>query len=397
MSDATTSPATVATPPVTAPDLNTFARLDGLGLTVTAQQVRPDKAVLFCAPTTADDRCPGCGHPGRRYDTVLRWFAHLPVGRKATWLQVQVPRYACVGCGKVWRHRLQAVARPRSKLTKAAAWWALSQVVLDHVPISGVAAVLGVSWDTAHTAVTELGQKLLIAHPARLEGVEAIGVDEHCWRHTRRGDKFVTVIIDLTPIRDGTGPARLLDMVEGRSKKAFKTWLEAQTQTFRDTVQIVAMDGFTGFKTAAAEAIPDATPVMDPFHAVALAGEKLDTCRQRTQRAQTGGRGRRDDPLYKARRTLRTGADLLTETQKTRLGTLFADDANIGRGHLADLPGHHRRLPDPRPGRRQEGPRHRHRPHRDWCPHRPGGTRPTRPNPQRPPRRHPRLVRQPRL
>ena len=42
-----------------------------------------------------------------------------------------------------------------------------------------------------------------------------IGVDEHCWRHTRRGDTYVTVIIDLTPIRDGTGPARLLDMVEG--------------------------------------------------------------------------------------------------------------------------------------------------------------------------------------
>jgi len=42
-----------------------------------------------------------------------------------------------------------------------------------------------------------------------------IGVDEHCWRHTGRGDKYVTVIIDLTPIRDGTGPARLLDMVEG--------------------------------------------------------------------------------------------------------------------------------------------------------------------------------------
>ena len=35
----------------------------------------------------------------------------------------------------------------------------------------------------------------------------------------------MTVIIDLTPVRDGTGPARLLDMVEGRSKQAFKTWL----------------------------------------------------------------------------------------------------------------------------------------------------------------------------
>ena len=46
-----------------------------------------------------------------------------------------------------------------------------------------------------------------------------------CGATTRRGDKYVTVIIDLTPIRDGTGPSRLLDMVEGRSKQAFKTWL----------------------------------------------------------------------------------------------------------------------------------------------------------------------------
>ena len=50
-----------------------------------------------------------------------------------------------------------------------------------------------------------------------------LGVDEHVWRHTRKGDKYVTVIIDLTGIRDGTGPARLLDMVQGRSKQAFKT------------------------------------------------------------------------------------------------------------------------------------------------------------------------------
>jgi transposase len=49
-----------------------------------------------------------------------------------------------------------------------------------------------------------------------------IGVDEHVWRHTRRGDKYVTVIVDLTPVREGTGPVRLLDMVEGRSKAAFK-------------------------------------------------------------------------------------------------------------------------------------------------------------------------------
>ncbi|MDH6222586.1 hypothetical protein M2283_009937 [Streptomyces pseudovenezuelae] len=64
-------------------------------------------------------------------------------------------------------------------------------------------------------------------------------MDEHAWRHTRRADKFVTVIIDLTPVRDGTGPSRLLDMIEGRSKQVLKTWLKAQTPAFRDRIEIV--------------------------------------------------------------------------------------------------------------------------------------------------------------
>lgn len=183
-----------------------------------------------------------------------------------------------------------------------------------------------ISWGTANTAVTEVGTTVLINHPGRLEGVEVIGVDEHCWRHTRRGDKYVTVIIDLTPIRVGTGPARLLDLVEGGSKKAFKTWLDRQSSEFRDRIEVVAMDGFTGFKTAAEEAVPDAVTVMDPFHVVALAADKLTQTRQRVQREQTGRRGRRNDPLYKARRTLRTRRTLLATRQHARLAALFSTD-----------------------------------------------------------------------
>ena len=65
---------------------------------------------------------------------------------------------------------------------------------------------------------------------------------------------------------------------------------------------------------------------MDPFHVVSLAASKLDECRRRIQRAITGRRGRAGDPLYRARRTLHTGADLLTDTQARRLEALFADD-----------------------------------------------------------------------
>ena len=58
------------------------------------------------------------------------------------------------------------------------------------------------------------------------------------------------------------------------------------------------MDGFTGFKTATAEELPDAVAVMDPFHVVRLAGDALDRCRRRVQQAIHGHRGRKDDPLY---------------------------------------------------------------------------------------------------
>src|SRR5215472_11128498 len=112
--------------------------------------------------------------------------------------------------------------------------------------------------DTASDAVLAEGRRVLINDPGRLNGVKVIGVDEHVWRHTRRGDKYVTVIIDLTPVRAGTGPARLLDMIPGRSKAAFKAWLTQRPQAWREAVEVVAMDGFTGFKTAAAEEIPAA-------------------------------------------------------------------------------------------------------------------------------------------
>ena len=63
------------------------------------------------------------------------------------------------------------------------------------------------------------------------------------------------------------------------------------------------MDGFTGFKTAAAEEVPDAVAVSGPFHVVRLAGNALDECRRRVQLDTCGHRGRKTDPLYASRRT----------------------------------------------------------------------------------------------
>ena len=109
-------------------------------------------------------------------------------------------------------------------------------------------------------------------------------------------------------------------------KKVLKTWLAQRDQAWREQVEVVAMDGFTGFNSAAGKELPKARAVMDPFHVVSLAAGKLDECRRRVQRAIAGRRGRAGDRLYRARRTLLTGAGLLTDAQAERLENLFADD-----------------------------------------------------------------------
>jgi len=311
------------------PDLTMFCRLDELGLVAVGQRLEPDRAVIECRVAEPDPWCWGCGSEVASRGTVTRHLAHEPFGHRPTTLLVRVRRYRCPGCGRGWREDTRLASEPRAKLSRGGLRWALAGLVVDHLSISRVAAGLGVAWHTANTAVLEEGRRVLIDDPTRFDGVAVIGVDEHVWRHTGLGDGYVTVIIDLTPARDGVGPSRLLDMIPGRSGPAFQAWLTARPQSWRDGVEVVAMDGFTGYKTAAAEAIPDAVAVMDPFHVVQLAGQALDTCRQRVQQRTMGHRGRKGDPLFQARRVLRCSRQFLTEKQAAHLETVFAIDEHV--------------------------------------------------------------------
>ncbi|WP_190264165.1 MULTISPECIES: ISL3 family transposase [Glutamicibacter] len=310
-------------------DLTKFCRLDELGLEAIGQRLEPGRAVLACRVVEPDDWCHRCGSQGTPRGTVIRRLAHEPLGWRPTSLHITVRRYRCDDCAHVWRQDTTAAAEPKAKLSRRALRWSLEALVMQHLTIARVAESLAVRWNTANDAVLAEGKRMLIDDPSRFDGVTAIGVDEHVWRHTRGGDKYVTVVIDLTPLRDGTGPARLLDMVEGRSKQVFKTWLAERDQAWRDGVEVVAMDGFTGFKTAAEEELPEATAVMDPFHVVRLAGDAVEKCRRRVQQQVLGHRGRKEDPLYKARRTLLTGADLLTDRQYSRIQDVFDGDEHV--------------------------------------------------------------------
>lgn len=65
--------------------------------------------------------------------------------------------------------------------------------------------------------------------------------------------------------------------------------------------------------------LPDATQVADPFHVVQLANRALDECRRRAQNDTLGHRGRKTDPLYRARRRLTIAKQRLSADQHDRL------------------------------------------------------------------------------
>ena len=310
---------------------DTICRTAEIGLTITDAADAGLFTAIDAAPVAVDDQCPGCKHPGVLRDHVTRQLVDLPVVGFPTRLHVRVPRFTCANdaCGRKIFQASLACADDGAKLTRRVTRWILQRLAIDRMSVSATAKALGVGWQLVNKIAVQACRNLVYDSGDHLADVRILGVDEHVWKHTRRpGDpsSMVTVLVDLTPLVDGRGPARLIDMRPGHSAEVLRSWLQQRSEAFRESVQVVTMDGFAGYATAVDHALPAATKVMDPFHVVHLAAEKLTGCRQRLQRETTGRRGRKDDPLYKHRRSLMTRTNYLTERQKQRLNLLWATD-----------------------------------------------------------------------
>ncbi len=197
-----------------------------LGVTIADAAVDGEITVVFCNLLDDGQRdCPGCGIEGRYRDTVIRTVTDVPVVGYPLRLRVRVPRYRCTTAGcerEVLAHNADRLARRGATTTRRCARYILRRLMIDRATIAAVARELGLSWDTVNTIAVDATQQIVAADTTRLDGVRVIGVDEHRWAHTRHSDGhgYLTVIIDLTPVLEGTGRARLLDLAPGRSAAA---------------------------------------------------------------------------------------------------------------------------------------------------------------------------------
>jgi len=306
--------------------------------------------------------CRGCGVAAILHGRRPVRVRDLPsAGRPVTLIWVKrVWRCAEPRCAtSTWTETSEAI-RARASLTERARAEACRRVGQDGHDVAAVAAEFGVGWHTVMRAVLDHGRPR-VDDPGRLAGVTAVGVDETAYlaatavSHT----EFVTGIVDLTGRPDR--PARLLDVVEGRSGTALSDWVSRQDQQWRDGITVAALDPFRGYATALRTHLPGAVRVLDAFHVTRLGLAALDEVRRRVQQDTLHRRGHKQDPLYRIRRLLRRAPETLSQHAWARLetGLLAGDPAGhvtqawmaahelrylYRRGH--DLPDARRRLHD---------------------------------------------------
>jgi transposase len=289
--------------------------LDGFVLLAVSQQGGELEQAV--ETTTVGEFCRGCGVQARLHNRRPTYVRDLPSGGRPVTL-VWVKRvWRCMepACpARTWTETSTAI-RPRASLTERARAEACRRVGQDGHSVAQVAAEFGVSWATVMAAVVEYGTPL-VDDPARLDDVEALGVDETAFlaANGRHHTEFVTGMVDVTG-------SRLLDVVQGRSGTVLAEWISAQSQAWRDAIRVAALDPFRGYATALRTSLPHATRVLDAFHVTRLGFAAVDDVRRRVQQESTGHRGRRHDPLYRIRRVLRRGHEHLTDIAWDRLLT----------------------------------------------------------------------------
>jgi transposase len=273
--------------------------------------VEMDGELWIVVETTADvTGCPECGSRARAKGRRVTVVRDLAVGGRPVRLAWRKRRWACPdpGCERGSWSETHPEIRSRAVLTERARRWAFDQVGRKGRTVASVASDLGVGWHTVMETVRRFGEPRVA--DLSLQGVAALGMDEHRWRHRPRG--WAIGFCDLD-----TG--RLVDIIEGRSGNGITRYLAAQPAAARSAVETVSVDPWRGYLGPVRRLLPRARVVVDHFHLIRLANQVVTEVRQRTQQEVCGHRGRQGDPLYGIRHLLLGGRERLSDQQRQRI------------------------------------------------------------------------------
>jgi transposase len=264
--------------------------------------------------------CPHCDYRTRaRYDTrpePTRW-RHLDFGRYRVELRAGLRRLRCPTHGVI----VEAVefARPGARFTRD--FDDLAAYLATKTDKTTICRFLRIDWDTVGRICDRVSTDGL--DPNRLSGLVEIGVDEISWK---KNHKYLTLVTNH----------RTKKIIWGKAGKSATTLDEFFTELGAEhaaELETVSMDMGPAYAKSVREHAPKATIAIDPFHAVKLIGEALNT-----ERRKAWNELRATDPAaakkFKgARWALQKNPDNLTDDQTATLRKLKRRGGDVWRAY----------------------------------------------------------------
>jgi transposase len=264
--------------------------------------------------------CPACASRAAVKERPVVHYVDLPVYGTPMSLAWKKHRMRCANPAcpkKSWVLEDHRIAAKNCLLTTRAAKWATVQVGGGRTVLE-VAKELACDWHTVNDAVITYGEALLEADRKRLNKTSAIGLDETSFVKlgTQIHTSYATTVADVEN-------HQIIDILPTRKYTDVAGWIDNQPAAWKERIRFGALDMSATYAAVYTVMLPKAAQVVDPFHAISLANRCLDAVRRRVQTEQTGHRGRRDDPLYRARRVLLMGEEKLDDEATARLASLL--------------------------------------------------------------------------
>lgn len=134
----------------------------------------------------------------------------------------------------------------------------------------------------------------------------------------------------LTNLDTSSGRA-ILGLTPGRSSAAVCAWLDAREQSWREQIEVVAIDPCAAYAKAVRATLPNAVLVVDHFHLHRLANEMVTKVRRRVTCDNRDRRGRLVDPEWANRRRLLTARERLTPQRFAKMWNAVTDGDPSGQ------------------------------------------------------------------
>lgn len=259
--------------------------------------------------------CPQCGKTCQVHDTQKRTWRHLNFFQYRAYIHCDVPRISCQEHGVLqvetpW-------SRPGSGFTML--FEAFMIELCKAMPVNTFAELIGEHdtriWRVINHYVTEAREK------ENFSEVVSVGIDE---TSSKRGHNYVSVYVNLNE-------SRVIYATEGKDSKTVDSFQDdfVKHGGEPEKVEDICCDMSPAFIKGVEENFSEAAITFDKFHIMKKINEAVDEVRRQEQVQNIY--------LKKSRYLWLKNPENLTESQKTRLGSLSTMNLKTARAYNIKL------------------------------------------------------------